>query len=228
MKLSNRRRESGRVLRRVLPWLAAGVILVYLLRYDIDLMRLRYVLIADEPKGMLRQVIGSFREFGQAMVAIVAMCIVATFDRRREAFIAALLLAEALAAGGYNAGKFTIARYRPSAAIDLRSTDDGASRLTILKGMQPGNSWVGWSPWNKDSKRQSFPSGHTGAAVVLAVTLSAFHPRLRWLLWPLAIGCGLSRYLDAVHWLSDCWTGGLIGYAAARVSLMICGPPRRA
>ncbi len=227
MKPPTRQQQRGRVLRKVLPWLAAGVIFVFLVRYDVDLMRLRYLLIPDEPKGMLRQAIGSFREFGQAMAAIVAICIVATFDRRREAFIAALLLAEALAAGGYNAGKLTIGRYRPSAAIDLRSTDDGPDRLTILQGMQPGDSWVGWSPWNKDSKKQSFPSGHTGAAVVLAITLSAFYPRLRWLLWPLAIGCGLSRYLDAVHWLSDCWIGGLIGYAAARISLMICGPPRR-
>jgi undecaprenyl-diphosphatase len=109
----------------------------------------------------------------------------------------------------------------------MLKAEDETDKAAVVARMRPGDSWIGWRPGNKDVKTQSFPSGHSAGAVVLAATLGAFYPKLRWLLWTLAIGCALSRYLDAVHWPSDCWAGVLIGYAAARISLMICGQPRR-
>jgi membrane-associated phospholipid phosphatase len=215
------------VLRSIVFVLAAGAAVFLLFGRDVDLLQLRFWLIGDEPKGLLKQSLGSFREFGQAMAAIVAMCIIATCDRRAIVIIVVLLLAEGLAAVGYNAGKLTIARYRPSAAIDLLKTEGDADKAAVVARMKPGDSWIGWRPWNRDAKTQSFPSGHSAGAVVLAATLGAFYPRLRWLFWMLAIGCALSRYLDAAHWPSDCLAGGAIGYAAARISMMICGQPKR-
>lgn len=228
MRSASGAKLSSRVLRWVVFVLAAVGAAILLVGRDADLMQLRYWLIGDEPKGLLKQSIGSFREFGQGLAAIVAMCIVATCDRRAIVIIAALILAEGIAAVGYNAGKLTIARYRPYAAIDTLKEEGETDKAAVLARMKPGDSWIGWQPWNKDVKTQSFPSGHSAGAVVLAATLGAFYPRLRRLFWALAIGCALSRYLDAVHWASDCWVGIIIGYTAARISLMICGEPKRA
>jgi undecaprenyl-diphosphatase len=227
LRFPNDRYVPARGLSRVAAWTAAIGVTALLVRYDVDLLRLRYWFIPNDTDGQLRQVLGSLREFGQAMAAIVAMCIVATCDRRRGGIIVALLLAELLAAVGYNAGKWTIERYRPSAAIERLKAEGETDKAAIVARMRPGESWVGWHPGNRQAKTQSFPSGHSAAAIVLAATLAAFYPRLAWLLWTLAIGCALSRYLDTAHWLSDCWAGGLIGYAAAWISLTVCGQPRR-
>jgi membrane-associated phospholipid phosphatase len=208
----------------------AAAVMVLLLRYDVLLMRWRYLIVGDEPQGLFKQFLGSVREFGQMMAAVVAICIVATCDRRRATIIATLLLAEVICSAGFNAGKLTIMRYRPYAAIDAFKTGDETDKPAILARMRPGDSWSGWEPMNKSSHTQSFPSGHSAAAFVLAGTLAAFYPRLAWLLWTLAVCCALSRYLDAVHWLSDCFAGSLIGYTsawmAARIpGIFVCRPP---
>ena len=211
-------RESHLWRRRAVLWLAAGVVLALLLGCDAPLMRARYLLVGGQPQGLFKQCLGSVREFGQAMAAIVAACIVASCDRRRVAIVLTLALAELLSSAAENAGKLTIARYRPYAAIDaLRTAAD--DKPAILAKMGPGDSWVGWRPWNAHSATQSFPSGHSAAAFALAVTLAAFYPRLAWLLWTLAACCALSRFLDAMHWPSDCWVGSLIGYASAWAAL---------
>jgi len=206
-------------LRRAVLWLAAGVAFALLLLGDAPLMRMRYLLVGEQPQGLFKQFVGSAREFGQAMAVIVAACIVASCDRRRVAILLTLVLAEIVSSATGNAGKLTIVRYRPCAAVDALRTGDDTDKPAILAKMRPGDSWIGWRPWNVHSATQSFPSGHSAAAFVLAVTLAAFYPRLAWLLWTLAVCCALSRFFDAMHWLSDCWAGSLIGYASAWLAL---------
>lgn len=205
--------------RRAALWVAAVAVLSLLLLADAQLMRARYLLVGEQPQGLFKQSIGSVREFGQPMAAIVAVCIVASCDRRRVAIVLTLALAELLSSAAENAGKLTIARYRPYAAIDALKSADEADKPAVLARTRPTDSWIGWRPWNAHSATQSFPSGHSAAAFVLAVTLAAFYPRLAWLLWTLAVCCALSRFFDAMHWPSDCWAGGLIGYAAAWLAL---------
>jgi len=210
-------------LRWLLLWGAAAAVMVLLLRYDALLMRWRYLVVGAEPRGLFKQFLGSVREFGQMMAAVVAICIVATCDRRRATIIAALLLAELICSVGFNAGKLTIMRYRPYAAVDAFSTGDNPDKPAILARMRPGDSWSGWEPMNKSSRPQSFPSGHSAAAFVLAGTRAAVSPRVAWRRGTRAVCCALSRYLDAVHWLSDCFAGGLIGYTSAWLAMRIQG-----
>jgi undecaprenyl-diphosphatase len=63
----------------------------------------------------------------------------------------------------------------------------------------------------------SFPSGHTNAAFVLAAFLTVLYPRLAWLwiLW--AVGCGLGRIEGRMHYPEDVLFGGATGWIVASV-----------
>ncbi len=215
---------------RVIIIFVSAVFSFYLmLSFDTALLRWRYHLIGSTPQGYVQQILGSFREFGQAMVVIVTIVIVATFDRRRTTIISCLLVAELFAALGYDPGKWLIGRYRPYAAIDIFAAEQ-QDPLKTLNTFSYRDTWIGWKPGNWDLDTQSFPSGHSAAAFTLATILAAFYPRLGWFWYTLATGCACSRYLDTVHWPSDCWAGTILGYLSARLALAIMGSkagPRR-
>ena len=195
---------------RGLIWLVVLAGLGLLLRYDVALMRVRYDLVGKEAQGNLRQVLFGLRDFGQIVPITVALIIVATYDRRRRTIIAVVLLGQLLASAGYNTGKVLVARYRPYYAIE---------HVAPLEQLTPGRTWIGWAPGNHDNDRRSFPSGHAGAALAFAVVMGWFYRPLRWLFWTLGVGCAVSRYLDGVHWPSDCLAGAVIGYVSAWLAL---------
>ena len=193
--------------------LAAVGAFLLLAGYDVTLMRWRYGVIRVSPDGWFEQVLAGFRDFGQVVPVAVALIVVATYDPRRKRVMTAIVLAQLLAAGGYNGGKRLVARHRPYAAIE---------EVAGLSSLAPGETWIGWRPGNSEFRYQSFPSGHSASAFALAAVLAWFYPRLGWMFWILAVGCAGSRYLDAVHWPSDCWAGAVIGGAVAWFTLRLC------
>jgi membrane-associated phospholipid phosphatase len=89
-------------------------------------------------------------------------------------------------------------------------------------------TFVGWLPvllntanW-RDRSIQSFPSGHTAAAVGLAIGLSWLYPRGRWLFAGFALLAALQRIDEGAHYLSD--TCG--GAALACIVAGMCIDPR--
>jgi membrane-associated phospholipid phosphatase len=217
--------DGRRWTRRLVIWLGLFVLLAVLLRYDVTLLRWRFAVLPEEPGGLLKEVLYSLRDAGQMVPILVGIVIVARCDRRRKTIIACILTAQLLANIAYNGGKFTVARYRPFATVDKLA--DAANppvaetqRLKYaLDRMNAGDSWIGWSPGLRSSRLQSFPSGHSGAAFAFAGVLAWFYPSLARLVWTLAAGCALSRFIDNVHWPSDCLTGAMIGYVAAWIAL---------
>lgn len=187
-------------------WIVILAGFFFLLRYDVELMGWRYEVIGERPGGPLKGVLVSFRDFAQIVPITVALIIVAVYDRRRKTIIATVILAQILAAVGYSSGKILIARYRPHVAI---------KEVAELSELTVEQTWLGFQPGNGESATQSFPSGHSAAAFAFAGVMAWFFPALRWLFWVLAVGCAGSRYLDAVHWPSDCLAGATIGYIAA-------------
>lgn len=69
-------------------------------------------------------------------------------------------------------------------------------------------------PLNTSAKHQSFPSGHTSAAVANAVLLGLYFPRGRIAFWILALALGVERMRVEAHFLSDVVAGAGVGVLA--------------
>lgn len=205
-------------LRRVIIAMALVAALILFFRFDVQLMRWRCQWFG-EPHDLFKSLLGGFRETGEFFLVLVAFAIVASCDRRRWFIIGTVLFAELLSIGVFNLGKGFIDRERPYRFITEIKDDRGRDDVVFQPDATPWQSWHGISTHNRSNDNRSFPSGHTSAAFAFMMTLAWFYPRLAWLFWTLAIGCGLSRFLDAQHWMSDCLAGAMIGYAAAWMAL---------
>jgi len=197
--------------------LVAGYFLVRL--YDIPLMRLRYEVVTEDLLTAFDQVIIGFRDFAQIMTLVVVVAVVAAYDPRRRQVITPLLVAQTLTWVAYQVPKHYVPRYRPWAAIE---------QVAPLDQLVVADTWIASAIDLRGDPIRSFPSGHSAAAFALAVVLAAYYRRLRWLFWFMAFGCAFTRYLNAVHWPSDCWAGAAIGYTAAWLVLrpFLRGPGR--
>ncbi len=214
-------------------WAAVLGGFLLMLHYDVALMLWRYRMIPQEPRGWTRQVLFGLRDFGQIVPIVVGTIIILQMDRRRWFIVLAIILAQALASAGYNIGKYAVARYRPYAAVvhEAAAHPEKAELAGIIttapaeppphasRPVEFEDTWLGLQPAFRDEETRSFPSGHSASAFAFAGVLVWFYPRLRRTFWVLAFGCALSRYLDAVHWPSDCWAGGTIGYVSAWIAL---------
>ena len=69
----------------------------------------------------------------------------------------------------------------------------------------------------------SFPSGHTGAAFLMATLFSAFLPTLTIPLGVLAALIGFSRIYNGLHFPSDVLAGMALGIFCAKISLIVTG-----
>lgn len=194
-------------------WLRVGALalifvagLVLLCRFDLTLVR-SIDRMRDDPGHVgfwsLDSLFRGFRAFAEIVVLISVLLAIAALDRRRRLVLAHVLFALFLAWAFQGLGKGFVVRLRPNAY-------DGQA----WAGMWQGIEWA-----FLDARRASFPSGHTTVAFAFALTLAWFYRRLTWLFWALAVGCGASRVLHGVHWVSDCWTGAWLGYIASWVAL---------
>jgi len=203
---------------RIALWIVVLAAFLLALHCDVALMQWRYAVLPEGPQGLLKQVFYGFRDFGQILPIAVTLVIVGRTDRRRWTIILIIVSAQLLGGVAYNGGKLLLPRYRPQAAIE---------RVAALDTLEVEQTWLGWSPDSRlegpwadlDEALQSFPSGHSAGAFAFAGVLAWFYPRLAGLFWFLAAGCAVSRYLDGVHWLSDCVAGAAIGYLAAWLAL---------
>ena len=69
--------------------------------------------------------------------------------------------------------------------------------------------------------RYSFPSGHTLHAVCFTTLATSFVPELAVLLIPFALLVAASRVVLGLHYPTDVVAGAVIGFALARLSLLI-------
>ncbi len=58
----------------------------------------------------------------------------------------------------------------------------------------------------------SFPSGHATIAYAMAVVLSSYEPRLKWIFYALAFAIAVSRVYIGVHYPIDIIAGGVLGW----------------
>ena len=69
-------------------------------------------------------------------------------------------------------------------------------------------------PWS--NRGMGLPSSHMLVAFAGASALAVLFPRLRWLWYALAAGCGLTRVLAVGHFLSDVVVAACLGWGVAR------------
>jgi len=195
---------------RLILWALVAAAFALALRYDVTLMQWRYAVWPEGPKGILKQIFYGFRDFAQVVPIVTALLIIARMDKRRWTIITTVLVAQLLGGLMYNTGKLTVLRYRPQEAVEQVESVDQLDQV---------HTWAGLACGNREHATQSFPSGHSAGAFALAGVLAWFYPRLGRHLLVLAVGCGVSRYADAVHWPSDVVAGAVIGYLGAWLAL---------
>ncbi|MCG3179054.1 MAG: hypothetical protein BIFFINMI_01385 [Phycisphaerae bacterium] len=202
--------------KRWWPWLLAGglVGVAYLaaLRFDLPLMRLRYRHWPDKDYGLLNQAVVGLRNFAQLLTVATACIVAIAYDRRWRRVVLAILIGQGLAIGCYNTLKYFVVRERPYVVHDRVGLDPPVTFRDTFGGVRAGNL---------KHDLHSFPSGHSAAAFALAGVLAFYYRRLGWLFWFYAVGCALSRYLDAVHWASDCIAGATFGWLCALLVLSV-------
>jgi undecaprenyl-diphosphatase len=74
------------------------------------------------------------------------------------------------------------------------------------------------------NNNNSFPSGHTCAAISMALVLSQSFPGAALLLFTLAVMVGISRIYLGVHYPTDVIAGGAIGYFSFSIAPYIYVP----
>jgi len=91
----------------------------------------------------------------------------------------------------------------------------------LIRRPRPADAVESLSAFIRPSDRFSFPSGHTAAAFVFAVSVVAFFPVWVPLVFALAIAIGLSRVLLGVHFPSDILAGAVLGSGAALLAFAL-------
>lgn len=71
------------------------------------------------------------------------------------------------------------------------------------------------NPWS--NKGLGMPSSHMMVAMGAAVVLARLFPRVWWLWYLIAIGCGITRLLAVAHYASDVAVAGVAAYIVADV-----------
>lgn len=90
-----------------------------------------------------------------------------------------------------------------TAALHLLKFVFGRARPFVEGHGDYAFTWFG----NPAANLDAFPSGHTFGAWILAILIGRYFPWSRWILYPLALGCSLSRIAQDMHYLSDIAAG---------------------
>ncbi len=99
-------------------------------------------------------------------------------------------------------------------SLIVNSLKLSVGRLRPCLGVQENTAFA-FFPFCGQNLCTSFPSGHTAAIFVYAVTFSYYLPQKRLLLYGIALFVSLSRLILLKHYLSDVLVGAYIGSSIA-------------
>jgi membrane-associated phospholipid phosphatase len=178
----------------------------------LDMPLLKFVRSGGLP-GDLRKLLDLSEIFGHGLGIALICLTICVLDRARRRCLPRLL-ACAIGAGLLaDLVKLTIARTRPR-VFDLPTVWES------FRGAFPSLTIDWHTMW--DSNLQSFPSGHTAAAVGLAIGMSYLYPHGRWLFTFFAVLAAMQRISSSAHFLSDTLGGAAVGCLAS----LLCLSPR--
>lgn len=92
-----------------------------------------------------------------------------------------------------------------------------------FKRNRPADFFAAFEASIKPSDQFSFPSGHTAAAFVMAIQISAYFPSLIMIAFMWALSIGIARILLGVHFLGDIIAGVFLGLFSTMLATAIYG-----
>ncbi|HBF35187.1 TPA: hypothetical protein DDW35_11565 [Candidatus Sumerlaeota bacterium] len=158
-----------------------------------------------------------------ATITMVTICIATwTLMPRRRATILVFLIALFFTTATCQTLKTVAGRVRPFNAILMNEQEQDRQWVntyvqqhpdTGLRA-EPHNQWLGFSLTRPENSGHfdSFPSGHTYSAFLLAALLSVLYPRLTWLWLCWATACALERVAGRMHYIEDVLMGAALGW----------------
>lgn len=213
-KANLRRYRSPRERRahRRAAWRAAGLLAgAFILLTLLDPLIARALFVEDRSDWQNSDLYRLLRVSGTLWLWLLLMWIVRLHDRvwdRAGSLFFAPIIAGLCAEGL----KLVFARERPT--VDIETLRTG---WYSFRGLLTGFT---------DATNLGFPSSHTAVAFAGCLTLAAWMPRARWVLFALATGCAVGRMMIGAHYATDVFVGALIGWGWARFFEPVARPRR--
>jgi membrane-associated phospholipid phosphatase len=158
-----------------------------------------YFVKTDRLPGDIANLFEAVEHFGTVWGQVITLWALWVLDRKRGYLIPRI--AAAAIAGGLAADLFKlgISRIRP--------------KRFDFAGLGIEESFTGWLSFGSGGADfQSFPSGHTAAAVAFAVMLAWVYPRARTMFLAFAGLVAIQRIECTAHFVSDTFVGAAIGW----------------
>jgi membrane-associated phospholipid phosphatase len=205
--------------RRCIPAIVAATIALLLIPFANRTAKPIFHMLHEAP---LRSAFQAAEQFPTYLTILLTMGIVWTLDVRRRTAIIYLAVA-LITSGTINEVLKEIAgRTRPefstlmheSQEQEIESYAKGHPNLHIIA--TKFDHWLGvrTAPYFLD-RYESFPSGHTNAALVLFAFLVMMYPDARWVWLIVTLLCGLARVRARRHYMEDILFGGALGWIIA-------------
>jgi membrane-associated phospholipid phosphatase len=147
------------------------------------------------------------QHFGATWGIVLSVVLIYLLDRKRRQSLKNFLVGALVCSLAVNSLKLILRRQRPD--FNRRSGDyeplgdpDVAGRWFLMPAEDEGFF---------EESTLSFPSGHSAAAAYLAMALSTYYPRARYVWWAFAIGTMISRVTKSRHYLGDTIAGCGLG-----------------
>lgn len=176
------------------------------------------------------------RQFADLTCTLVILLLIFIYRRADRRVIVPFVVALLLSGAATTVIKGVTGRSRPEYSVTI--DDKRRVRMANYAAMYPElglkvgeHQVMGLSPafaWYERSKRtgewdtdeyvsgfDSFPSGHSNHAWVLAAFLCLLWPRARWIWIVVAAGCALARVRYERHFFTDVVAGGAFGWLFA-------------
>lgn len=193
------RSQAGGARRWLFP---LAMLLLGLLALPLDVPAARFFM-RDQYPRVLREIFENAEPFGHAFGVVIVLLAIWFLDPARRGALPRFIAVSLGAGLTADIIKLLVSRSRPR-SFDLATGTLGET----FNGLLPIFHHTG-------SSQQSFPSAHTTTAVALAVMLTHYYPRGRWLFTLLAFLAACHRVQSGAHFISDTCAGAALGWFVA-------------